>query len=196
MRFVREKREERGGRTGRLADDGRECRQRPDENVLANTHPHPPHEGLSSYPSAYRPRRALRARRTHLSLARSAAGRSPLEPPQGPHPLAEVQVLDRLAQLGLALLPGRVRVRDRMVGRWRGVGEVRQEEEEERGDDEGFVAVADELKIERLAVEHVGEERAHGVDDGHEQQPDNVPLLGRVVVEGLVPDAHEVRLWV
>jgi hypothetical protein len=44
-----------------------------------------------------------------------------------------------------------------------GVGEVGDEEEEEGGNDEGFVAVSEELKNQGLGVEVVRQERADGV---------------------------------
>jgi hypothetical protein len=44
-----------------------------------------------------------------------------------------------------------------------GVGEVGDEEKEEGGDDEGFVAVSEELEDEGLLVKEVGEEGADGI---------------------------------
>jgi hypothetical protein len=53
-------------------------------------------------------------------------------------------------------------------------GEVDEEEVDEGGDDEAFVAVSEEKDGSRVVPEEVGEERTEGVEGHHEEEADDV----------------------
>lgn len=62
------------------------------------------------------------------------------------------------------------------------LAQVGQQQDKERVDDKGFVAVADGLVVDGFLVEPVPQERDDGVDGNHEHDADNVTLLCRLCV--------------
>jgi hypothetical protein len=58
-----------------------------------------------------------------------------------------------------------------------------QDQVEEAGNDERFVRVANQFKVEAFFPPKVGEEAEDGVERAHQQDTNNVPLMPRGRVE-------------